>query len=178
MSNQRKIHPVILQYLHDLSDKLAYLPELEREQSISEVEVHLQDLYQEKIEQGVDIDLAAHEIVNNFLSVDKLAEQITNEVDVMQAVNSKLSGSKKKNNSKAFYSLIFGIVSIFLPFIGVVFGFLGVIVSRKARKEILNTKEPGSKLASIGFLCSLIGIVIQILVIFSFISYNFLIKVN
>lgn len=174
LSNQRNVHPVILQYLQDLSNKLEYLSESERVQSISEVEVHLQDLFQEKIERGIDTDLAAHETVNNFLSVDILAEQITNEVDVMQAVNSKQNGSKKKNNSKAFNSLIFGIISILLPFIGIIFGSIGVIVSRKAKKEILNTDEGGSKLASVGFFCSVIGIIIQIIVIVGFISFNFM----
>src|SRR5699024_1405730 len=112
------------------------------------------------------------ETLSNILIVDKLAEQIISKVDIMHTVKSKQDNPKKVTNSKAYSSLILGIISILLPFVGLVFGVIGVVVSRKAKKEIINTNDGGRRLATVGLFCSVIGVIIQIFVILGYIAYS------
>ncbi|MFA9556677.1 DUF4190 domain-containing protein [Evansella sp. AB-rgal1] len=67
-----------------------------------------------------------------------------------------------KTNSNSVLSLIMGLLSILLPLIGIVFGVFGLITSRKSIKEIEKTREVGRNLATSGFICSSVGIVIQL----------------
>ncbi|MFC5591414.1 DUF4190 domain-containing protein [Sporosarcina soli] len=69
--------------------------------------------------------------------------------------------NQTKTNSPAIISLILGILSILVPIIGVALGVIGVIFSRKAVKEISQTKEEGRGLATAGLTCSIVGITIQ-----------------
>lgn len=71
-------------------------------------------------------------------------------------------GKTQTNNSKSVISLTLGILSILIPYIGLILGVIGVVVSRKATKEIVKTDEGGSGLATSGLICSVVGIIIQL----------------
>ncbi|MCF6138246.1 DUF4190 domain-containing protein [Pseudalkalibacillus berkeleyi] len=66
-----------------------------------------------------------------------------------------------QTNNKSIISLILGILSIALPIIGFVLGIIGIFLSRKASKEIKQTNEQGKGIATAGFVCSVVGVIIQ-----------------
>ncbi|WP_191567648.1 DUF4190 domain-containing protein [Metabacillus idriensis] len=70
-----------------------------------------------------------------------------------------------RNNRKAILSFTFGILSIFIPFIGFIFGILGIVYARKSVREIKNTNETGRGLVCAGMICGITGIVTQFLYI-------------
>ncbi|MGF9767997.1 DUF4190 domain-containing protein [Bacillus albus] len=71
-----------------------------------------------------------------------------------------------QTNSNSVISLNLGIIYILIPFIGF-FGGLGVVVARKATKEIVEKNQSGSGLATSGSICSVVGIIIQIFLVLS-----------
>lgn len=71
---------------------------------------------------------------------------------------------KNRINLKAILSFTFGILSIFIPFIGFIFGILGIMYAKKSVIEIKNTKT-GKSLVYAGMICSITGIVAQFLYI-------------
>ena len=75
------------------------------------------------------------------------------------------------NNSKSVISLTLGILSILIPHIGLILGVIGIVVSRKATKEIVKTDEGGSGLATSGLICSVVGIIIQLFLVVSIIAF-------
>ncbi|WP_077356841.1 DUF4190 domain-containing protein [Virgibacillus halodenitrificans] len=79
--------------------------------------------------------------------------------------------STNTTNSKAIGSLLLGILSIMIPFIGLVLGIIGIIFARIAKKQLTKTNENGRGLAISGFICSVIGIIIQLFIILSLITY-------
>ncbi|MGG0669702.1 DUF4190 domain-containing protein [Sporosarcina koreensis] len=78
---------------------------------------------------------------------------------------------KTQTNSKSVISLTFGVLSILLPYLGFILGVIGVVVSRKATKEIERTNESGGALATSGLICSIVGIVIQTFAIVAIIAF-------
>ncbi|MFZ0446308.1 MAG: DUF4190 domain-containing protein [Bacillus sp. (in: firmicutes)] len=82
------------------------------------------------------------------------------------------------NNSKSVVSLTLGILSILIPHIGLILGVIGIIVSRKATKEIVKTDEGGSGLATSGLICSVVGIIIQLFQVVSIIAFYSLTNVS
>jgi len=78
---------------------------------------------------------------------------------------------KTKTNSNSAISLTVGILSILIPAIGLILGVIGVVVSRKAIKEIERTNEYGRGLATSGLICSSVGIIIQIFAVLGFIAF-------
>ena len=78
---------------------------------------------------------------------------------------------KNQTNSKSVASLTLGILSVLIPYIGFVLGIIGLVISRKASKEIAITNEGGSGLATAGLICSVVGIIVQLLLVFSIIAY-------
>lgn len=70
-----------------------------------------------------------------------------------------------KANNKAVTAIILGIVSILTPVFGIALGAIGILMSILAKKEIRKTKQVGKGLASAGFVCSVVGISIQLLFI-------------
>lgn len=79
---------------------------------------------------------------------------------------------KTETNSNSIISLTLGILSIIVPFIGLVLGIIGVVLSRKATKEIAKRNESGRGLAISGLICSIVGIVIQAFSVLGLIAYN------
>lgn len=61
-----------------------------------------------------------------------------------------------KTNGSAIVALIFGL-SIFAPFIKLLFAILGIYFFEKANREIVTLGEDGKSLAMAGFICSIIG---------------------
>ena len=78
-------------------------------------------------------------------------------------MNDEESSKKNETNNKAIVSVIFGILSIVIPFIGLILGVIGIIFSRKATIEIIQKNQNGRVLATLSMICSVIGIVIQLL---------------
>lgn len=78
---------------------------------------------------------------------------------------------KIEMNNKSIISLTLGILSIIVPFIGLVLGIFGVVLSRMATKEIAKRNENGRGLAISGLICSVIGIIIQTFAVLSIILF-------
>lgn len=76
-----------------------------------------------------------------------------------------------QTNSNSVISLTLGILSILIPFIGLFLGGIGVIVARKATKEIVQKNQSGSGLAISGLICSVVGIIIQIFAVLSILVF-------
>lgn len=78
---------------------------------------------------------------------------------------------ENETNSKSVISLTFGVLSILIPLIGLILGILGFLFSKRATKEIAETNESGRGLAISGLTCSIVGICLQIVMIFLYLSY-------
>lgn len=78
---------------------------------------------------------------------------------------------KIEMNNKSIISLTLGILSIIVPFIGLVLGIFGVVLSRMATKEIAKRNENGRGLAISGLICNVIGIIIQTFAVLSIILF-------
>ncbi|MGE7925402.1 DUF4190 domain-containing protein [Viridibacillus arvi] len=70
-----------------------------------------------------------------------------------------------ETNSKSIASLTLGILSIFIPFVGLILGIIGIVLSSKSMIEIDYLNEKGKGLAISGKVCSIVGICIQILLV-------------
>ena len=169
MSNSENNYPLIQQYVQDLSEELAYIPQVEREQHIIEIEGHLQSLAQEKIKQGYNKEKAVVEALNEFLPANKLAEQIINEVEMVSTINGGTgcySSNRSKTNVKAITSLVFGILSIvfmIISLLGITFAIIGLVFGFIGLNEIKRFKQEGRKMALAGVICSSIGVLLPIL---------------
>ncbi|MCA0971987.1 DUF4190 domain-containing protein [Halobacillus litoralis] len=75
-------------------------------------------------------------------------------------------------NSKAMTSFIVGIMSIFIPLVGMILGIMGILYANRGLKEIEVTGEDGRTYALAGKTCSAIGLAIQgVIFIIALISY-------
>ncbi|MFE4430167.1 DUF4190 domain-containing protein [Peribacillus butanolivorans] len=72
----------------------------------------------------------------------------------------------KKTNNKSIVSLTLGVLSIIIPYIGLILGILGLVISSKSIVEIEESNEKGRGLAISGRVCSIVGICFQLLIIF------------
>jgi len=77
----------------------------------------------------------------------------------------------EKTNNRSIYSLILGITSILLPYIGLILGVFGIIISCKSVKEINDSKENGLGLAKLGRIVSIIGVCYQLFIILALILF-------
>ena len=77
----------------------------------------------------------------------------------------------EKTNNKAITSLILGILSVMMPFIGFVLGIVGLIFSFQAIKEINLSNEKGNGLAIAGRILSIVGICVGLLSILGFLLF-------
>lgn len=75
-------------------------------------------------------------------------------------------------NLSSKISLTLGILSIFVPFFGLIIGIIGIGFSKKAKKEMFVSDEGGKGLATSGFICSIFGIVIQLITLLAYILYT------
>lgn len=85
---------------------------------------------------------------------------------------------RTETNSNSTISLTLGILSIVIPLIGLILGIIGIVFSRKATKEIVKTNEGGKGLATTGLICSVVGIIFQLLFVSSLITVFSMFSVN
>lgn len=78
---------------------------------------------------------------------------------------------KNQTNNSSVISLTVGILSLFIPFIGLILGIIGIIFSRKAVKQINQTNENGRGLATAGLICSIVGIISQLLMVLGYVAF-------
>ncbi|WP_307786890.1 DUF4190 domain-containing protein [Pseudogracilibacillus auburnensis] len=80
-----------------------------------------------------------------------------------------------KTNNHSIVALTLGILSLFIPIIGIILGILGVIKAKKSLSEIEHSNESGKGYAISGRICSIVGICLQgvwlLLVIIGIMSY-------
>ncbi|RLQ91316.1 DUF4190 domain-containing protein [Planomicrobium sp. Y74] len=75
-------------------------------------------------------------------------------------------------NSKAIITLTLGILSLLVPFLGLILGIAGVVYFNIAKKEMAMTGEGGMGFAVSGMICSLVGIFLQILMVLGFLAFS------
>ncbi|KYG96502.1 DUF4190 domain-containing protein [Paenibacillus sp. SEL1] len=68
-------------------------------------------------------------------------------------------------NSKAVASMVLGILSVVIPYLGLIIGIVGIILSSLSLKEINRHGEQGRGMAIAGLVCSIIGTLIYTLII-------------
>ena len=111
------------------------------------------------------------EITLDYLLKDKNIECVDN-IDIKNDKEEELRYKMDKTNNKSIYSLALGIISFFLPFIGLIFGIMGIVMSYKSVKEINNSEEKGIGLAVSGRIISIIGLCFQIIAIIGFVIFS------
>ncbi|MCC3378800.1 DUF4190 domain-containing protein [Paenibacillus farraposensis] len=72
-------------------------------------------------------------------------------------------------NNKAVASMVLGILSVVIPYLGFIIGIVGIILSSLSLKEINRHGEQGRGMAIAGLVCSIIGTMIYALIIIFFI---------
>jgi hypothetical protein len=72
---------------------------------------------------------------------------------------------RPETNRLAIIALTLGIVSIFVPLIGIPSGVVGIFMSIAAKKEIARTNGYGDSFATAGLICSIIGLLFQLILI-------------
>ncbi|MCB5239623.1 MULTISPECIES: DUF4190 domain-containing protein [Niallia] len=80
-----------------------------------------------------------------------------------------------QTNTNSIISLTFGILSLLIPIIGLILGIISIVFSRKAVNEINRTNENGRGFATAGLICSIVGIIFQLLIllgVFAFFSVS------
>ena len=75
------------------------------------------------------------------------------------------NNNNTKTNTKAIISLVLGIISLLITYLGFISAIIGIILSRMATKEIEERGEKGSGLALGGLITSIVGIVLQLIII-------------
>ncbi|MFG6116369.1 DUF4190 domain-containing protein [Halobacillus sp. MO56] len=78
---------------------------------------------------------------------------------------------KQFTNNKAITSLTLGILSIVIPVIGLFCAIAGIYYYKGSMKEIKTKDEAGMNVAIAGLVCSIVGIIIQLLYILAIIAY-------
>lgn len=65
-----------------------------------------------------------------------------------------------KTNGKSIASLVLGILSIVIPYVGFILGIVAIVFSSLSLKEIKRTGEQGKGLSIAGLVCGIIGTVL------------------
>ncbi|WP_340015899.1 DUF4190 domain-containing protein [Paenibacillus sp. FSL K6-1318] len=80
-----------------------------------------------------------------------------------------------KTNSKSIVSLVLGILSLTIPYLGFLIGIVAIIFASLAFKEIRIRMEQGKGLAIAGLVCGIIGTAIYtvLIVLFLFVTMIF-----
>jgi len=72
-------------------------------------------------------------------------------------MDSSNTQSKQETNRKAVASMVMGILSLIIPYVGLILGILAIVYARKASKEIENTGQAGKGFATAGLVTGIIG---------------------
>lgn len=87
-------------------------------------------------------------------------------------VEENYNSRRLETNSNSIITLTLGILSILIPLLGLFLGIIGLVVYRKARKEIAVTGEGGKGLAISGLICSIVGILTQLFMILGWFLFS------
>lgn len=68
-------------------------------------------------------------------------------------------------NGKAIASMVLGILSIIIPYIGIILGILGIIFSKKSFREIKLYNQNGRGMGIAGLTSSIVGLSLYVLII-------------
>ncbi|GGF62653.1 hypothetical protein GCM10010912_04720 [Paenibacillus albidus] len=84
----------------------------------------------------------------------------------------------QRTNGKSIASMVLGILSIVIPYIGFLFGIVAIILAAISLKEIRRTYEEGRGMAIAGLVCGIVGSLIYAILIIIFIlvmaaAYNY-----
>lgn len=71
-----------------------------------------------------------------------------------------------KTNGKSIAAMVLGILSIVVPYIGLIIGIVGIVFSSLSLKEIKRTGEQGRGMAIAGMVTSIIGTVLYAIILF------------
>ncbi|MGE7760095.1 DUF4190 domain-containing protein [Peribacillus sp. NPDC097895] len=77
----------------------------------------------------------------------------------------------KTSNSKAIVALILGVLSLLIPVLGIIIGIVGLIFASKSKQEINLSGETGKGLMTAGKVCSIIGIILNVIMILIFLVF-------
>lgn len=86
--------------------------------------------------------------------------------------------NEERINSSAVVSIVLGAVTLVLPLLGIITGIMGIIYYTKAKKEIPQKDETGNGIAITGLTLSIVGLVLQVVMILSFFLFFGLIFVD
>ncbi|MCK8485831.1 DUF4190 domain-containing protein [Paenibacillus sp. MBLB2552] len=76
-----------------------------------------------------------------------------------------------KTNGKSIVSLVLGILSIVIPYVGFILGIVAIVFSSLSFKEIKRTGEQGKGLSVAGLVCGIVGTVLYgIIIVFAIIA--------
>jgi len=76
-----------------------------------------------------------------------------------------------ETNNNSVISLTVGILSLFIPFLGLILGVIGIVYSRIAFKQINKTNGKGTGLATAGLICSIVGVIIQLFMVLGYVAF-------
>lgn len=76
-------------------------------------------------------------------------------------------------NGKSIAGFVLGILSIVVPYIGLLFGIIAIILSALSLKEIRMRYEQGRGLAIAGLVCGIVGTLIYAILILLFLLFIF-----
>lgn len=76
---------------------------------------------------------------------------------------------QERTNGKAIAALVLGILSIVVPYIGLIFGIIAIVLAALAFKEIRLRYEQGRGLAIAGLVCGIVGTIIYAVLILLFV---------
>ncbi|WP_339060820.1 DUF4190 domain-containing protein [Tepidibacillus marianensis] len=70
-----------------------------------------------------------------------------------------------KTNGKAIAALVLGIVSLMIPYVGLIVGIVGIVYAKKAIAEIAQTQDNGKGMAVAGLVTSIISVALYAILI-------------
>jgi hypothetical protein len=70
-----------------------------------------------------------------------------------------------KTNGKSIAAMVLGILSVVLPYIGLLIGIIAIIFASISLKEIKRNQEQGRGMAIAGLVCGIVGTAIYALII-------------
>jgi len=65
-----------------------------------------------------------------------------------------------RTNSKAIVALVLGILSLVIPYLGIIVGIIAIVFAKLAFNELRSGGEQGKGLAVAGLVCGIIGVAI------------------
>ncbi|HET7578045.1 MAG TPA: DUF4190 domain-containing protein [Bacillales bacterium] len=81
-----------------------------------------------------------------------------------------------QTNGKAIASLVLGILSVLIPYLGVILGIIAIVFGNQAKRITDQNGEAGRGLAVAGFVCGIVGLcfwgLMVLLVIIGIVSFT------